>query len=50
MFFCEQGKRGRWYFLRQRSLACVFLDGMRENGFDAPNDFHTNWVLIKKHA
>ena len=38
--FCEQGKRVDGVFCANAQLACGFLDGMRENGFDAPADFH----------
>ena len=38
--FCKQGQSVDGIFCANAQLACGFLDGMRENGFDAPNDFH----------
>ena len=38
--FCVRGEKVDGIFCANAQLACGFLDGMRENGFDAPTDFH----------
>jgi DNA-binding LacI/PurR family transcriptional regulator len=38
--FCARGEKVDGIFCANAQLACGFLDGMRENGFDAPTDFH----------
>ncbi|MGO2355814.1 MAG: LacI family DNA-binding transcriptional regulator [Marinomonas foliarum] len=38
--FCAEGGKVDGVFCANAQLACGFLDGMRENGFDAPQDFH----------
>ncbi len=38
--FCRSDKRVDGVFCANAQLACGFLDGMREEGFDAPRDFH----------
>lgn len=38
--FCARGEKVEGIFCANAQLACGFLDGMRENGFDAPTDFH----------
>ncbi|GGN29010.1 MULTISPECIES: LacI family DNA-binding transcriptional regulator [Marinomonas] len=38
--FCAEGKKLDGIFCANAQLACGFLDGMRENGLDAPTDFH----------
>lgn len=37
--YCKQLKKVDGIFCANAQLACGFLDGMRENGFDAPDDF-----------
>ena len=38
--FCRSGASADGVFCANAQLACGFLDGMREHGFHAPNDFH----------
>jgi DNA-binding LacI/PurR family transcriptional regulator len=38
--FCAKGKKVDGIFCANAQLACGFLDGMREQGFNAPKDFH----------
>ncbi|WP_137168903.1 LacI family DNA-binding transcriptional regulator [Marinomonas sp. FW-1] len=37
--FCAEGRNVDGVFCANAQLACGFLDGMRENGLDAPHDF-----------
>ncbi len=37
--YCKQVKKVDGIFCANAQLACGFLDGMRENGFDAPTNF-----------
>jgi len=37
---CASGSKVDGVFCANAQLACGFLDGMREQGLDAPNDFH----------
>lgn len=37
---CRSGKKVDGVFCANAQLACGFLDGMREQGLDAPEDFH----------